>query len=666
MPKKTWYEMKALAVPGAAEVFIYDEIGDWGVTSDDFRKDLKALGDVSQIELHINSPGGSVMHGTAIYNLLNNHPASITVYIDGWACSMGSLIAMVGDEIHMPSNALMMIHNPSRFAAGESSDLRKAADMLDKAKEAMVGSYMKRTGKTEEEISQIMDEETWYTGAEAVEQGFADVLTAELDMTACAEYDLAAFGFNKVPESFGGGSAKPAPTKPAAVAAKPETNGEHEMLDPNKETATAEAIAAAKKDAQAAEQKRRDGIRAAFKGHEEGNRELMDACMDDFDCTVENAQAKLLNALGNKETPLAAGQGARVLGDGDAKYRDDVVNAVGIRAGIIVPSASISNPLAGMSLYQFACMALDRIGMSYGGMGKQQIVGMAFQHTSSDFGDLLANVAQKAMLKGFEEAEETFQLFTSKGVLTDFKTAKRAGLGAFGDLDEVPEGGEFKHGSIADRGENVQLATYGKLFALTRQTIINDDLDAFTKIPRTMGRAAKRTIGNKVFDVIKKNPLMADGKELFHADHGNLLTGAGITTSSVSAARAAMKKQKDGGAALNIPAKFLLCGVENEDQANIVRSAEHAVGGDNKQTIPNSVRNSFEVVADARMDDAPWAMASDPMMTDGIEVQYLDGIEEPRLEQQAGWNIDGTEYKVAIDAGVKALDHRGLVYNPGQ
>ncbi|WP_313687581.1 head maturation protease, ClpP-related, partial [Pantoea sp.] len=116
----------------AADIYIYDEIGYWGVTAQSFAASLKALGDIDHINLHIHSPGGDVFDGIAIYNLLNAHSATKTVYIDGLAASMASVIAMVGNPIIMPENAMMMIHKPWGITGGDANDMRDYADLLDK------------------------------------------------------------------------------------------------------------------------------------------------------------------------------------------------------------------------------------------------------------------------------------------------------------------------------------------------------------------------------------------------------------------------------------------------------------------------------------------------------------------------------------------------------
>ena len=156
---------------------LYDGIGPYsGVSAQDFSRSLKSLGDVDYIELHINSPGGSVFDGSAIYNMLVDHPALVDVRVDGLAASIASIIALAGDQITIAKNAMMMLHNPSAMAWGGASDMRKMAGVLDKVKDTLITVYSDRMGLPEDEISKIMDEESWYTAKEAVDAGLADVV----------------------------------------------------------------------------------------------------------------------------------------------------------------------------------------------------------------------------------------------------------------------------------------------------------------------------------------------------------------------------------------------------------------------------------------------------------------------------------------------------------
>jgi hypothetical protein len=289
--------------------------------------------------------------------------------------------------------------------------------------------------------------------------------------------------------------------------------------------------------------------------------------------------------------------------------------------------------------------------------------------SKENFDNLLADVANKSMLRGYEEAEETFQKWTSKGTLPDFKAAKRVDLNTFPALAQVTEGAEYKYVTVGDRGETIQLATYGSLFSITRQAIINDDLDAFTRVPNKMGRAAIRTVGNLVYAVLTGNPAMSDGVALFHANHSNTSTGV-LSTAAVDALATKLARQTDpSGNTLNIEMAYLIVPRTLRGLALQVANSEFEVGTTNKNnTVPNFVRGQFDVIADARLDSASTAAhyaAANPNTHDTIEVAYLDGNESPTLEQQGGWTVDGVDFKVRLDAGVKALDFRGLAYSTG-
>lgn len=155
---------------------VTDEYEDSDTSASGFRDALKSLGDVKSINLHINSPGGSVFEGIAIYNMLKQNKAKVNVYVDGLAASIASVIAMSGDAIFMPSNAMMMIHNPWTLAVGNANELRKQADDLDQITKSSVQTYLNKAGDklNEATLKELMDNETWLTAQEAVDYGLAD------------------------------------------------------------------------------------------------------------------------------------------------------------------------------------------------------------------------------------------------------------------------------------------------------------------------------------------------------------------------------------------------------------------------------------------------------------------------------------------------------------
>lgn len=195
MNKKNWFsiEAKSNGKKTSADIYIFDYIGGWEVSARNFIEQLKPL-DVEQINLHINSPGGSVFDGIAIQNVLKHHKANVTVYIDGLAASIASVIALAGDEIRIADNAYVMIHNPTSFIYGEAKDMLKEAELLVKISDGVAGDYSRKMGVSVEDARELMDEETWYLGQEAVDAGFADA-TFE-GSKAAAHFDLKRFSNN--------------------------------------------------------------------------------------------------------------------------------------------------------------------------------------------------------------------------------------------------------------------------------------------------------------------------------------------------------------------------------------------------------------------------------------------------------------------------------------
>ncbi len=221
MKERKFYEIKALAADHA-ELWIYEQIGEnWfgeGVTAKNLVKELAAL-KVRTLDLHINSPGGSVFDGQAIYNALKAHPAEVTVYIDGLAASIASVIALAGDTVVMAENALFMIHNPWGGVSGDAREMRKYADVLAKVRDTIVGVYAAKTGLDEASVIELMDAESWLSAEEAHGYGFVDQVGAALDLAACAKFDFRALGYRQAPPSLSEPSQNPSPgQEPEATA----------------------------------------------------------------------------------------------------------------------------------------------------------------------------------------------------------------------------------------------------------------------------------------------------------------------------------------------------------------------------------------------------------------------------------------------------------------
>jgi ATP-dependent protease ClpP protease subunit len=185
----SWYTIRARDT--GAEVLIYDEIGAYGVSAKGFLAELGALPDNAPIDLRLNSPGGSVFDAVAIHNALSRHPGTVTVWIDGIAASAASYVAMAGDEIVMPENAFLMIHDPSGLVMGTAADMRDMAGTLDKIAASMTRGYAARSGKPEDEIAALLAAETWFDAQDALEAGLATRLAEPVRIAAA--FDIGRF-----------------------------------------------------------------------------------------------------------------------------------------------------------------------------------------------------------------------------------------------------------------------------------------------------------------------------------------------------------------------------------------------------------------------------------------------------------------------------------------
>lgn len=205
--KSTFWEIRAAADNAdIGEVLIYGPIANdswWGdeVTPKQFKADLDALGEVGKINVYINSPGGDVFASQAILTMLKRHSASVEVHIDGLAASGASIIAMAGETIHMPKNAMMMIHNPWTYASGNAADFRDVADRLDKIGETLVAAYQEKTGLEAEKIVGLLGAETWMTAQEAYDYGFVDVIEEAKPIAASFDQDIMAH-YRNIPEDL--------------------------------------------------------------------------------------------------------------------------------------------------------------------------------------------------------------------------------------------------------------------------------------------------------------------------------------------------------------------------------------------------------------------------------------------------------------------------------
>jgi len=697
----TQYNITALAGANRRGSLAIDgEIGYWGITAREVRESVESLGDVADLDVTINSPGGNIGEGIAIYNLLKKHPANVHISIEGYALSMGSVIAMAGDTVSMADNSLFMIHNTFGGAFGDADTLRKEAEVLDLHKEALINTYLARpqVALDRDAIWQAMQDETWYTAEMARDAGFVDqVVEVESEQVNSYAVNLPVASLQNAPEwvhmirNAAVTRANAQPTPAAAGNIPEEDMNALQTTTAAPDTATAREAAAAVVTAQAdteaqalarenaavvADRQRATDIRAEFDSRLQGH--TMGETINhhiNAGTSIETVR-DIVNAL------VAAGAGASPAG-GDAiviedqrdKNRAGMANAILVRAGMREQDGN--NEYLGMTLYEMANASLRGSGAQLTG-SRHQRVGAAFTHSTSDLPATLYDVAHQSLVLGYEEDQEMMTNHTRisrKGSMSDFRPQSRHGRGGFENLDHRPEGSEYKRGSLEFYKESNQLATYGKMFGMTREMIINDDIGAFTDIPAELGRAARRTVSSKFWDVFAANPTMADGIAWIHANHNNLnATATALTTDSVAAIRTAMALSKGRNAAnpdmrpMGFRPNIMVVPAALEHRALLVRNNEYQVHANSTDDNRNAnvVRNLFDVVVNSQLDEistADWYMVYGGMPP--VEMSYLDGNETPFLDQVQGWEIDGVEFKVRIDVGVSPMEFASIYKQAG-
>jgi ATP-dependent protease ClpP protease subunit len=677
MPNKSFYQIHAKANQGdntkaAAEIMIYSPIGSswWEETVDakSFIDDLNAL-NVDEITVRISSIGGSVADGIAIYNALKRHKAHITTCNDGVAYSIAGLILMAGDTVQMAENAHFMIHAPWTYADGNAAQLRQVADMLDSWSTAMASSYANKSGKSKEEILAYLTDgqDHFFTAAEAMAEGFVDEITNGLAIAASIDRDSLLANMRNVFNA--------APT--VAAATQPQ-----EKIMPGNQPAAAEPTAIdtneiqakAASEALAKDNQRRKDIESSFGkfADRDGVSALMKQCQDDQAITVEAANRKLLEFLGSQQQPVAG----RIVTvhDVNDKVEEGIVNAIMARAAVPGVKADASNPWRGMRLMDLARDRLVAAGVNTKGMDQRKLVAAAFTQGTSDFPVLLENALHKSLQTAYAVAPDTWSRFCKTGSVSDFREHSRYRVGSIGNLDVVGESGEYTNKTIPD-GEKGSLTakTKGNIINLTRQAIINDDLDAFIGLAVSLGRAAKRTIERDVYALFALNggfgPTMEDGQPLFHSTHLNLATTGGVpSVTTIESSRVAMASQKDvgGNDFLDLRPSFWVGPIGIGGAARAANQSEYDPDANNKLQRTNIVRGLFTDVIDTpRLEGNPWYLFADPNDAPVIEVAFLDGIQEPYMEMEEGFDVDGARWKVRLDFAVGAIDFRGAVRNAG-
>lgn len=619
-------------------------------TEQSLRAQLATLDPAQRITVEINSEGGSVQAGVAIYQMLSAWPGGVTTRVTGWALSVASAIFLAGDRREVTDTSLMMIHAPWLSTSGNSDQLREAAAVLDQVKKSLATVYAK-TGQPAAVIAGWLDgKDHWFTADEIQRLRLSTHLVETPAIHAIPANAMAAIK-----------TLTPPPHILEKLNAMTTPNGNQPDT-----TQAAQATQAAFTDA-----KRRADIRADFQpfaGHE-GMAELCTKLENDPTVTVLAARQAILAKLGENTTPVAGG---RVISHGDDRLTEFKAAAQDVllqRAGVKVPTPHPA--VADLRRHRLADMAYAMLSMSGrlpADKSPASLISAAMG--TSDFAELLANTAARSLRTGYLEQQGSHLAISSEREVPDFREQSLVNLSAAPDLLEVPEFAEYKSGNVVDSASKFKVVTHGRLLQISRQALINDDLSAFTQLPAAFGASARRKEADEVFKQITGNVTMGDGHALFSSQHGNLAaSGEVLSVGALGAARAAMRRQKSPGGLsyLDIQPAVLMVPTELQTIAEAIVASFVDPAKQNDAANPAWVRG-LTVVADPRLDEhseASWYLFAAPTSVDGLVRAYLAGQERPYIEENDEFIRDVMSLKCRLDFGVGVIDYRAAYKNPG-
>lgn len=449
------------------------------------------------------------------------------------------------------------------------------------------------------------------------------------------------------------------PAAPAIQTASEGAQKEERSMDPELNPAapvatvdTAEIARRAAEDERARASEIRTAVRSVGLSDDVADR-LIDA-----GTAVDAARSEILSAVAARQaaTDTRTGSTATIIRDESETLVTRAADALFSRATGAEPTEA-GRELRGLSLVEMA----RKFSGSSSSMSASQSVDAALSrrsgmHGTSDFANVLSNVVGRTLRNAYQTAQRTYTPFVREVEVSDFRPVSRVQFGDHPALQKVAEGAEFQYGTIGDGAETYALATYGKVVAITRQAIINDDLSAFSRIPAMQGAAAARLESDLVYAILSANPKMSDGKDLFHSGHGNSLTAA-LDVAGLAKIRAAGRKQRTmDGKELNVEFSFLIVNPDDELEAQKLLGSITP----NASSEFNPFVNSMRLIVDPRVSAGQFHTAANPSFIDTIEVAYLSGQRGLQTFTREGFEVDGVEVKARLDVAAAAIDFRGM------
>lgn len=398
--------------------------------------------------------------------------------------------------------------------------------------------------------------------------------------------------------------------------------------------------------------------------------------------SVESARAAVMDQLMKDHAPINMRGSVDAVADENDKFRRAAADGLMMRSGLSVGDPEEgARELRGMSLRDLAIECLTRDGGSAGALLRKSSdelyteLTRQFYNPSAAFPAIMDSTIKKSIVELYNHVPTTFQQFTTKGSLPDFKeTADHEYvIGGVGDFLKVPENGEIKADlPSTELLPQRKLETYAKQFSMTRQAFVNDDIGFLTRVPGLYATAAKKTIDKQVYSILFNNATIFDGTALFTAGHKNLITtNVAPTQASIQAAILQMQKQTDQfGDAIYMTPRTLVVPVGYEFDLAVIFRSTQVTGSDHNDinplyNYPLQIVQSPVLNAMAGSGNCPWFLFADETSARGIQVDYLNGQETPTVRRMETPGTLGFTWDIWLDWGISVRDFRGIVRTAG-
>lgn len=405
--------------------------------------------------------------------------------------------------------------------------------------------------------------------------------------------------------------------------------------------------------------------------------------LGDLSAEIESGQTmaqltqKMFELAGKKQPPVGVGRIDMGLDDAD-KFRGAVSAGLSLRMGTAFGKDEKPAPgheeFRHMSIHEIGRRCLQRMGVNAAAMSPSQVATEVLRlsvggTSTSDFKSIFMDSTHKRLLQSYREVPQRWRPLVNIVSLSDFREVFGVALSGASDFKDVAENGEYKELTLKDKQESFKPGKKGGIIRLSYEMIVNDDLRAFSKIPQMLGAASARTLNNFVWNLFLSNPVMQDGKELYHEDHMNISLASKLESTSLSKARAQFMKQKGlNGELLDLEAAFLVVPPDLEETASVLLRSSSLPEANMSAGVHNPNAGKLIPISEPRLSaksNTAWYLVGNPSQVETIDVGFLDGREEPEIFEDESFNTDSIAYKGRICFGAGAMDHVGFARNLG-